>query len=473
MISLLSPRSTQKRTDTLNCAVSCAMIILFAAFFTGCSKRTQSRREDSDTAVGHRTGDSPPAIPQVPHADVRIVLAVMPHYNWSVVGAKKGWFEDVGITVRPKLFEAGSHQKMIAGEIDLVVGASWFSTGVRKRLPVKNFCNASMYIYNSVVAGPEYKTVADFVAQGHTQRDAVRLTIQQLRGKRWTYPPYGILAGWVPLVLKLGDLEVKDIEPIVAIDTETARVMLAGKADVQAGGVGGAGARLLLARGFRPILVADDIREFVRPSADSIELRAFGHEGWLASDKWLSENRELALRFCSVTFRFVDFLRTHPDEVMSIHLPFLNSISGGQFTEEEYRQTWIKYSRPYTFEEQSAFYLDDNSPFNVKYLVGSYIKLNEELGTIEHPGDVKVEDSTVADKVYNELRQLRQNSDSAIESATNLIEQGKISCKDMTQAEGLLRQAKFFYNIYDFLDSHRFATSAVEWAKYSSTHCGH
>jgi len=86
---------------------------------------------------------------------------------------------------------------------------------------------------------------------------------------------------------------------------------------------------------------------------------------------------------------------------------------------------------------------------------------------------VKVEDSTVADKVYNELRQLRQNSDSAIESATNLIEQGKVSCRDMTQAEGLLRQAKFFYGIYDFLDSHRFAISAVEWAKYSSAHCGH
>lgn len=417
-------------------------------------------------------GVTAPEIPEVP--EVEIVFGHLPYidHSWAVIGIRKGWFTDVGITILPgpdgDIAGPGTQQKIISGEMHVSQGQAATMPSQRANVPMKNFCNSNVFQGFAIMAQPNqgYKTVDDFVAEGVSSEEAIRLTVQQMKGKKFTYPAVSIPTGFIPLALEKGGLTLEDMETIVAEEADSWRNMIAGNADFQSGGVP---SRLTLeARGFIPIITSFDLAKYAEPSAESIELRAVFQDGWMASDEWLEENWETALRMCSVTFRTTEFMNTNEAEAIAIHMPFLNSIAGTELTEDDFIVAYRSLNPFLTFEDQAKWYIDDSYPLNEKYLVGSFIKMNEEQGLIE-PDSVKVEDVTVAGDIYRELVEFKNKSDELMAEAQNEIDRARAEGKDISQAEQLLQQANFFYTAYNYLDSYRFAESALAWAKYSTS----
>ena len=165
----------------------------------------------------------------------------------------------------------------------------------------------------------------------------------------------------------------------------------------------------------------------------------------------------------SVMFRITDLMNNSQAEAISIHLPFVNSAAGTDISEEQAIVAYEALNPFVTFEDQAAWYLDDDNPTNYKYAMGSLIKMWEEKELFEKDS-VKVEDISIAAEVYVKFLEMKKNTEDLITEAETLIaEAGGI---DMSTSSEMLEEAKYYYDAYDYLDSMRFAEAAVNWAKY-------
>src|SRR5262249_47675742 len=138
------------------------------------------------------------------------------------------------------------------------------------------------------------------------------------------------IKGFIDLSMQKGGITLGDLDAVGAPDdSSNVALMQAKRADFQVGGVP---SRLTLEQaGFKPILTSGDLAAYAKPSADSVELRAVFQDGWLATDKWINDNYETALRIASVGFRINQFIADHPDDAAAIHTPYLNSVAGTNF----------------------------------------------------------------------------------------------------------------------------------------------
>jgi hypothetical protein len=82
------------------------------------------------------------------------------------------------------------------------------------------------------------------------------------------------------------------------------------------------------------------------------------------------------------------------------------------------------------------------------------------------PGEVTADSATIAPQVYKELVDLKEKTDRAVPQAKTAISEARKAGKDASRAEELLKRAEALYGNYQFLDAHRFATGAKQWAEY-------
>jgi ABC-type nitrate/sulfonate/bicarbonate transport system substrate-binding protein len=271
----------------------------------------------------------------------------------------------------------------------------------------------------------------------------------QMQGKTFAYPPEAAIKGFIDLALSKGGITLEDMETNVAEDSANVALMQAGRADFQVGGVP---SRLTLeSAGFKPILTSADLAQYAQPSGDSVELRAVFHDGWLATDEWLAENHDTALRMAGVGFRINEFIKTNPEEAMAIHTPFLNSVAGTDFDNAIAQVVYESLDPFVPFEEQAPWHLDPENPLNAEYVIGSAIKLYEEQGLFE-PGEFSWDDFTIANQIYQELLDYRDQADAIIAELEGADVSG--------DAADLLEQAKHHREIFNFLDAARFAEAA-------------
>jgi hypothetical protein len=53
------------------------------------------------------------------------------------------------------------------------------------------------------------------------------------------------------------------------------------------------------------------------------------------------------------------------------------------------------------------------------------------------------------------------------ERLLKIAKEKNASISDVRQAEKLLGKARYYYDIYDYLDASRFATASLNWVNYS------
>lgn len=222
-------------------------------------------------------------------------------------------------------------------------------------------------------------------------------------------------------------------------DSEIVSMMLTNQIDF-CGGMGLGAAQELINKGMVVVVSASDIVESAEPSAMSPELRSVFQVGWTTYDSYIEKNYDTILRFSSVVFHEAKFINENRKEAISIHLPFMNSISGGKNTEADMESAYSVLTPYFSFEDQARWYNDTTYPLYYKYSIGAYIQDWVEKGYIAKD-EISVSDVCIADKVYADLTALKAESDANFTAAEKAIAAGKAG-DALTQAQTLLDRRK-------------------------------
>ena len=402
--------------------------------------------------------------------EVTLNAVLLPYFDHSQasIGLAKGYFEDVGITFAPDgqgtmLSSADqSVPVMAAGNHDIMSFVpQGFMPAVASLPKTVQFTIGDLFLGYALMAQPDagYKSFKEFRAEGASSEDAFRMTVEQMRGKRFAFPAEAAIKGFIDLSLSKAGLTLEDMETTVAPDANTTRLMQAGRADFQVGGVP---SRLTLeVGGFLPILTSGDLADNAAPSADSEELRAVVYGGWHATEEWINGNRDTALRLTAVSFRINELINEDPDAALEIHVPFLNSAAGTTFDVETGRVVYSSLDPFLTFEMQKDIFDNPDNPLSVEYVVGSAVKLHEELGTWAE-GEYTWEDFVVAHDIYHEMEALKAETESAVAEVKSKLE--SLDGEKRSMVEQWLSKAEEHFGYYNYLDSAAFAKHALTLA---------
>lgn len=397
------------------------------------------------------------AAPEIPQVTVTFGHEPYFDHTQAIIAIEQGWFEEVGITLAPDnqgIVVGGDEALAVfaSGRVEVLSGSAQLLMPAADRLPpFKMFFFADIFQGYAILAQPDanYTSFTEFIEQGMEPDEAFQAAVGQMAGKIFAYPPEAAIKGFIDLSLAKGGVTLGDMETNVAEDSANVALMQGGRADFQVGGVP---SRLTLeSAGFKPILTSADLAQYAQASADSAELRAVFHDGWLATDEWLAANHDTALRLASVGFRVNAFINDSPEEAMAIHTPFLNSVAGTDFDNSIATVAYESLHPFLPFDEQQAWHLDPESPLNGEYVIGSAIKLYEEQGVFQ-PGQHTWSDFSVAHEMYQELVDYRDRASALIDEVDAAGAEGAVA--------DLLEEAKRNFEILNYLDAFRFGEAA-------------
>lgn len=444
---------------------------LFLMCLAGCGAQPTQQESTAEPAPApEATTAEAPAIPTIPESTIKIVLE--PYYVCSAacIGIEKGWYKELGINIDPEPYGTvitgeDTTQYVASQKADMIDQPTVQIMGAIKDLPpVKTFVFNSIF-YGSVILGqPGTKTVDDFINEGMDAKEAIQAAMSQLKGADFAYDGTASSHSFVTSSLNMGGLSIDDINLSAYGDSEIVAMMLTGQLDY-CGGMGLGAAQELMNKGMVVVVAANDIIEFADASVYSPELRSAFQVGWTTYDSYIEENYDTILRFASVVWREARFINENREEAISIHLPFMNSISGSQNTEGDMESAYSVLTPYFSFEDQERWFKDDSYPLYYQYAIGAYIQDWVEKGYLKED-ELKVEDVCIADKVYEDMLKLKAESDANFIAAEAAIAAGTAG-DALTQAQSLLEQAKTYYDNYDFLDASIFSEAAIEWANYS------
>lgn len=402
--------------------------------------------------------------------DVTVNAVLLPYFDHSQasIGLAKGYFADVGITFAPDgkgTMLSSADQSvpiMAAGNHDIMSFVpQGFMPAVSALPKTVQFTIGDLFLGYALMAQPDagYKSFKEFVAEGASSEDGFRMTVEQMRGKRFAFPAEAAIKGFIDLSLSKAGLTLEDMEVTVAPDANTTRLMQAGRADFQVGGVP---SRLTLeVGGFLPILTSGDLAGNAAPSADSEELRAVVFGGWHATEDWINANRDTVLRLASVSFRINKLINDDPVAALEIHVPFLNSAAGTTFDVETGRVVYSSLDPFLTFEMQKDIFDNPDNPLNVEYVVGSAVNLHEELGTWGQ-GEYTWEDFVIAHDIYREMEALKAETESTVAEVKAALDD--LGDEKRGMVEEWLAKAEEHYGYLNYLDAAAFAKYALALA---------
>jgi ABC-type nitrate/sulfonate/bicarbonate transport system substrate-binding protein len=406
-----------------------------------------------DESASSQPAASDAAATEIPKATVRFAHEPYFDHTQASIALEKGWFKDVGITIDPDNKGVVPQSDQVAGfiasnRVDVAsASAQLLMPSVGKLPPVKLFTLGDLFKGYALMGPSDAQTYQQMVEGGADPATALKQSVEQMRGKRFCFPSEAAIKGFITQVVKAGGLKLDDMDTTVAPDAQTTSLMQGGRCDYQVGGVP---SRLTLQlAGFKPVLTAGDLAANAEPSADSAELQAVFHDGWVATDEWLDANEDTALRLLSVSLRINQFIHDDPKAASAIHTPFLNSVAGTDFTVELAPKVVYPSLDPFlTFDEQQKTCTDDSDPLNPKYLIGSSIKLYESQGVFK-PGQYAVEDLSRACEMVARMADLKRQAAAALKDVGDSGSQ-------------LAKDAQAQFDAFNYLDALKLAKGAAE-----------
>lgn len=413
--------------------------------------------------------NSQPSIPEIPQVTVRFSNSPYIDHSYASIGVKKGFFEDVGITLDPppygRVIPAEQMASvLIANTVDVTaIYTPSLIPSLKQTTGLKTFVYGNAFMGFAIMGDAKYKSFKDLIAEGLSPDEAIKAVAEQMRGKTFAYPAETGPKAFMELVFEKAGMTLQDVNAIIVDDPKGVEMMVSGRADFH---VGGAPAHFsLLKKGFKEIVTNEDLVKYAKPSPESKELLAIGHAGWASTEKWYLENHETALRVASVLYRIMRFMKDHETEALEAQLPYANSIAGTDFSVEDGRILY-KLNGFTTFEDQASWFLNPENPLYYKWNLEANIKMWEDNGTLEK-GKYTADDVSAACQTYKELLDLKEKSSKKINEVKDALLRANADQENIKKATELLNKSEYLFDAYDFLDAERFASAAEEWANYT------
>ncbi len=418
------------------------LVMVSAMLLAGCSQST-GKTESQDSSKG-----------EIPKVKLKFATEPYPDHTVPYIGIEQKFFEDVGIELETvdSIDADKVPSVLVAGTYDFASGAPSLFIPSMGQGEFTTFAFSNLFLGYSVMAPEGTKTYSDFVDEGMSGEDAIKAALGQMKGKIFTYPSESAIKPFIDLCFQKAGMTLDDVENEVIDDSNGVALMLSGRADFKVGGV--PSAATLASNGFVPILSAKDIVESAEASIDSEEVRSILHNGWTTTKKWADENHDTVLRLASVCFRINQYVNDNPEDAAKIHVNYVNSLAGTEFSEEEVQGLYSTSIPLYTWEMQVPWFEDEEDPLYWEYEIGSTLKMYESEGLFKEE-EYKPSDIVSADGVYKELKELKTQAEENLE---------KLSDVEGEAAE-LKEKAEYQYSIFNYLDAKNFSEQALEAAK--------
>ena len=394
------------------------------------------------------------ADPQIPEKEVKLVQAPFNDHSYGSIGIEEGWFKESGLTVTPEpngtiLVMDQVAPALLSGQVDVGSMASSIWLGaLDQTTDNKMFTYADVFIGHAILGNPKsgYKTFKDFTDEGMSVDEAITAALTQIKGKSYAYPSETSQRPFQNYAFGKAGMKLSDTKAVVVDDPKVVELATAGRVEA-ASPVGGPNVVQLLKLGWVPLVSKQELIA----TGEGADLEAtLLSSGWAATNDWLGENHDTALRLASLMYRIIDYKKEEPEAAAGIQIPFLNSIAGTDFTTEDAVQLDTLVDPFFTFEEQEDFFVNTESPWYYRKGAEGTIADAEKSGVLKPGHDP--DEIILADDTWRELGSLKEASDALITKVEGESPSGK--------AQEYLDQAKAYSEARNYLDALRFAGAA-------------
>jgi hypothetical protein len=390
----------------------------------------------------------------IPAATVKFGMRPYADNTFYVIGMKKGWFQDVGITFDPapyglKANDSNVTTLLLNGQLDII------SEFCPLMLPtykddnkLKCIAFTDNFLANAILANPalKLKTFKDYVAEGKSFDDALKAALAPMKGKTLVGAPELSDRAFEEYVNKTGDAGFK----LQVLDDAKSLVLAkAGREDF----VNPEGAPIvytLRQAGWTNLVDIDDLIKNGPGGVDSPIEPLIGIVGIGGNSDYLNSHQNTVLRFLSVVWRVIDATKKDPS-LYDLQAPYLNSMAGTSLDGKGVADT-VAILHPFSTFDGNKQYYDDKSSTTYYANVWTAVIKDFEAHNIIPAGKVTADDVVWGGPIWRQMVDYRTKTDDIMKKLT-----GAALTPDKQK---LVDQAKTFYADYDFLDAYRLALAA-------------
>jgi ABC-type nitrate/sulfonate/bicarbonate transport system substrate-binding protein len=390
---------------------------------------------------------------EIPASTIRLGLKPYADNSFYVIAMKKGWFDDVGITLSPpegiSLTEDNTNAMIINNNVDISAQFPPMSLPTyRTSDAIKQIMFTDVILSGSILAHPSlgFKTFRDFTAEGMPFAEAMHATIEQTRGQTLYAPSPVVERVLEDSVAKLADSSF-DLDIM-----EDAQILVAARADqIKLAHPGGAPiVYSLLQNGWVQLVSLADLLEHAPRSPDSPLLPTIQIVGNVANADFINTNQTTVLRFMSAVWRTVDEI-AKDEGLLDLQAPYLNSVAGTSLTGDDLRATFRNFHPLTTFDDSAKYYTDD-SLLNYKPIYDALIREYETNRIL--PEGVEADDFIWGGALWRDMMGYREKADALFT---------KLEGAELPQdKQDLLEKARQFYAWHDYLDAYRLASAVSQ-----------
>jgi hypothetical protein len=410
----------------------------------------------ADASNGGYIPATPEPGTEIPEVSVTFGMRPYADNTFYVIGIEKGWFDDVGITIKPEPYGLKTTENqwvsiLLNRQVDINTATCSILLPSYKSTDQLKCAGFAVTFFGSVMlANPKLglKTVREYAESGASFDEALRQALTPLVGETVYVPATVSEKEFNEVPFELAGLELPnyvtmdDSQMLLLAKSERLDFMHPGGAPI---------AQTLLDAGWTPVYDTGQLLEFGPGGVDSpLEPLVFNN-GWASTTDYVNNNQTTMMRFASVVFRIFDALEEDPS-LYGVYSPYLNSVAGTSLDADGVRRTVENLDPFVPFEEQTKYFVDKDSPEYYGNSMGALIKSLEESGTI--PSGITSDEVIWAAPMYHEMVDYKEKAEALFEQAEG---------EQLGEAkQQLLDQARQYYDWYDFLDAYRLAIAALE-----------
>jgi ABC-type nitrate/sulfonate/bicarbonate transport system substrate-binding protein len=412
------------------------------AFLAACGQKTESAATNVPTGLA--TAGS-----TIPASQLSWAMAPFPDETVAVIAMRRGYFDDVGIKIKPtstgaKLDLTESLAPLLSKQVDVGSGViEVFASQLDNTQAARVFLLLDTFEGFALYAPPgsSIKTVDEFVAQGQSFDQALKSAMGQLKGKRVALATDPGARLFYNLLFSVGGISAKDFQRRDLSNPNIVAAALAGKTDIAAPS-GGVEVIKLESEGFKLIV---NQRQFTEQSNDRRRLQLISHSTYVTRADVLENEYETILRAGSAVFRVLDDLRKDHPAAAGDQLPFLNSYTGTKLTEPQLAKIHKTIARLRTFDEMGDLLTGATNPNNIYLNVQAQIDQLRKDKVLKNPHTVGEVDASR--RVWEDLKRYRAESDRLFRALGG------------TRPD-VVAKARKHYDARNYLDSYRFLAAA-------------
>lgn len=433
--------STMRSSPARSAIVAAALLTMLTSFADGAVAQNRFQPAEPEPGV------------EIPSATVNFGMRPYADNTFYVIAMKKGWFEEVGVTIGPdelgmKVNDTNVNALLLNGQLDL---ASQYCPLMlptyRSSDKLKCIAFTDTFLGAAILANPELglKPVSEYIEEGMSFEDAMAKGLAPLEGKTLIVPP---VISNRPFTDAAAEFSGVDWDIEVLEDARSLVLARSGQIDF----VNPEGAPVvytLMQAGWTRVLGIGDLFAHA-PGAGSSVAPLVAIVGVGANADYVNENQNTVLRFLSVVWRTIDAVGKDPS-LYELQAPYLNSVAGTDLDAKGLEAT-VAALHPFApFEDGETYFRDPESVLYYGNAWGALIEEFTEKGILPDEG-MEPDDIVWAASIWKQMSDYRVKSEELIEA----LEGETLS----DEAGKLLEQAKLHYERFNYLDAYRFAAAA-------------